>query len=139
MNRDRSIFSKRGKCGMITFWKDEVELLSFLCYINIFTKKLMYSRSINNLWCCSWCKVRSEVNWNNDSVFFIFNYHKTIIIWSDEGKEKSFCILHMLRIHNGLQKLIKKNVYDLHLKKMNPFDRRKPCIKISKGELLFEQ
>ena len=45
----------------------------------------------------------------------------------------------MLRIHTGLCKLSKKNVFDLHLKKMNPFDICEPCIIISKRELLFEQ
>ena len=45
----------------------------------------------------------------------------------------------MLRIHTGLWKLSKTNVYDLNIKKKNPFDIGKPCIKISKSELLFEQ
>ena len=38
-----------------------------------------------------------------------------------------------------MQKLTKKNVYDLHLKIMNPFYIGKPCIKITKSELYFEQ
>ena len=33
----------------------------------------------------------------------------------------------------------KRNVYDLHLKKVNPFDIRVPCINIADSELLFEQ
>ena len=45
----------------------------------------------------------------------------------------------MLRVHTGLLKWIKKNLSDLHLKKMNPFDIRVPCIKIANSELLFEQ
>ena len=45
----------------------------------------------------------------------------------------------MLSIHTGLQKLSKKNLYELHLKKMNPFDIGKPCIMIAKSEVLFEQ
>ena len=45
----------------------------------------------------------------------------------------------MLRIHTGLQKMSKKNVYDLHLKQMNPFEIGKPCIIIAEKELLFEQ
>ena len=45
----------------------------------------------------------------------------------------------MLRIHTGLWKLSKTNVYDLNIKKKNPFDIGKPCIKISKSELSFEQ
>ena len=50
-----------------------------------------------------------------------------------------FCILHMIRIHTGFLKLSKKNVYDLHLKKMYPFEIGKPCIIIARRELLFEQ
>ena len=45
----------------------------------------------------------------------------------------------MLRIHTGFQKLIRKNVHDLHLKQINPFDIRIPCINIAESELLFEQ
>ena len=52
--------------------------------------------------------------------------------------KKRFCILSMLRIHTGLWKLSKKNVYDLHLKQINPFDISKPSIKIAMSELLFE-
>ena len=48
--------------------------------------------------------------------FVCFNFQKTILIRYYEGKERVFCILHMLRIHTGLRKLSKKNVYDLHLK-----------------------
>ena len=44
----------------------------------------------------------------------------------------------MLRIHTGFWKLSKTNVYDFHLKKTNPFDISKPCIKIAKSEVLFE-
>ena len=33
----------------------------------------------------------------------------------------------------------KRNVFDLHLKKMNPFGIPVPCIKITRSELLFEQ
>ena len=47
--------------------------------------------------------------------------------------------LYMLRIHTGLRKLIKTNVYDLHLLKMNPIDIGKPWINIANSELLFEQ
>ena len=44
----------------------------------------------------------------------------------------------MLRIHTGLRKLSKTNVYELHLKK-NPLDIGKPCINITRSEVLFEQ
>ena len=43
----------------------------------------------------------------------------------------------MLRIHTGLRRLSKKNLYDFHLKKS--FDIGVPCIKIADSELLFEQ
>ena len=45
----------------------------------------------------------------------------------------------MLRTHTGLPQLINKNVYDLHLFKINPFEIGKPCIIIAGGELVFEQ
>ena len=45
----------------------------------------------------------------------------------------------MLKIHTGLKKWNKGNVFDLHLKKINPFDIRVPCINIATSELLFEQ
>ena len=45
----------------------------------------------------------------------------------------------MLRIHTGLRKLSKENVHDLHLKTIIPFETGKPCIIISRRELLFEQ
>ena len=43
----------------------------------------------------------------------------------------------MLSIHTGLWKSSK--TYFFILKKKNPFDIIKPCIKIAKSELLFEQ
>ena len=45
----------------------------------------------------------------------------------------------MLRIHTGLRKWSKRKLFDLHLKKINLFDIRVTCIKISNSELLFEQ
>ena len=48
--------------------------------------------------------------------FVCCNFQKNILIRSAEGKENVFCILHILRIHTGLRKTSKKNVYDLHLK-----------------------
>ena len=53
--------------------------------------------------------------------------------------KKGFFILHMLRIHTGLRKCSKRNLFYLHLKKINPFGFRVPYIKISKSGLLFEQ
>ena len=70
--------------------------------------------------------------------FVCCNFQKNILVRSTGGKENVICILHMLRIHTGLRKLIKTNVYDLHLK-INPFHIGKPCIKIAKREVLFEQ
>ena len=67
------------------------------------------------------------------------NFQKTILIRYAKGKEKDFCISNMLRVHTGLLKLIKTNVYDLHINQMNSFDIGKPCIKIAKSEVLFEQ
>ena len=44
----------------------------------------------------------------------------------------------MLRIHNGLQKCSKTNLFDLHINKINPFGIHEPFIKIARNELLFE-
>ena len=50
--------------------------------------------------------------------YFVFrNCKKTILIRSAEVKDEFFCILYMLSIHTGLQKLSKTNVKDLHRKK----------------------
>ena len=38
-----------------------------------------------------------------------------------------------------MRKLSKKNVYDLHLLKMNQFEIGKTCIILARRELLFEQ
>ena len=69
--------------------------------------------------------------------FVCYNYQNTTLIRSAEGKENIFCILHMFRIHTGLWNLSNTNLYDLHLKKFNPFDTSKPCIKIANSEILF--
>ena len=69
--------------------------------------------------------------------FVCRNLKNTILIRAVEGKENVFCILHMSSIHTGLWKLSKTNVYDLHLKNMNPFDIGVPCINIAGSELLF--
>ena len=45
----------------------------------------------------------------------------------------------MLRIHTGLQKWNNNNVYDIHLREINPIGIDQPCIKIAKSELLFEK
>ena len=69
------------------------------------------------------------------SYYFVWcNCQKNILIKSAEGKESFFCILHMLRIHTGLRKLSKKNVYDFYLKNMNLFEIVKPCIIIARRE-----
>ena len=47
--------------------------------------------------------------------FVCCNFQKTILIRSAEGKYLKSCILHLLSIHNGLRKLSKTNLYDLHL------------------------
>ena len=43
----------------------------------------------------------------------------------------------MLSIHAGLMFWNKNNVYDKHLREINPIGIDKPCINISKSELLF--
>ena len=71
--------------------------------------------------------------------FVCHSCKNNILICAAEGKEKVFCILHMLRIYTGLRKWSKRNLFDLNLKKINPFDIGEPCIHIAKSELLFQQ
>ena len=71
--------------------------------------------------------------------FMCRNLQKTILIRYAEFKERVICILHMLKIHTSLWKLSKTNVYELHLKKILAFEIGKPCIKIARSEVLFEQ
>ena len=66
-------------------------------------------------------------------------FKNNIFIRATAGKYKFFCILYMLRIHTTLKKCSKRNVFDLHLQKMNPFGIHEPCIKIARSEVLFEQ
>ena len=73
------------------------------------------------------------------SCFVLLNCKKTVLVRYDKGKETIFCILHMLRIHTGLRKCSKRNIFDLHPKKMNPFAIHVPYIYIVNNELLFEQ
>ena len=71
--------------------------------------------------------------------FVCHNCKDIILVRAAEGKEKVFCILHTLRIHTGLWKWSKRNLFELHILKMNLFDIHVPCINIAKRELLFEQ
>ena len=64
--------------------------------------------------------------------FVCCNFQNTILVWSSEGKERFYFILHMLIIHTVFRKLSKKNVYDLLFKYLNPFDIGKPCIIIER-------
>ena len=67
------------------------------------------------------------------------NCQKSIFIRSAKVNEGVFCILQMLRIHTSLRKWNKNNVYDKHLREINPIGIDKPCINIEKSELLFEK
>ena len=42
----------------------------------------------------------------------------------------------MLRIYTGLRKWNKKDVYKKHLREINPIGINKPCMNITKSELL---
>ena len=62
----------------------------------------------------------------------------SIFIQSANVKEGFFCILQMLRIHTGLRKWNKNNVYHIHIRKNNPIVIDQPCINIANSEVLFE-
>ena len=71
--------------------------------------------------------------------FVCHNYQKYYCRSSCCRQREVFQPLHVLRIHTDLRKCSKAHVFDLHLKKMNPFGIHEPCIKISRSKLLFEQ
>ena len=54
-------------------------------------------------------------------------------------EEGVFCILQMLKIHTGLRKWTNKDRFHILLKKVNPLGIDRPCLKITKYELLFEK
>ena len=68
---------------------------------------------------------------------FVCRYFKNNILMRGAVRKKKF--KYMLSIHIGLRKWKKRNVFELHLKNMNPFDICVPCINITKSELLFEK
>ena len=63
----------------------------------------------------------------------------SIFIPSSNVKEEVFCILQMLKIHNGLRKFTKEDRFHILLKRMNPQGINRPCQKIAKYEMLFEK
>ena len=69
--------------------------------------------------------------------FVCDNCQMSIFIQSNNVKEGFFCILQMLRIHTGLRKWNKNNVYHINLRKKNPNGINQPCIKIANSEVLF--
>ena len=63
----------------------------------------------------------------------------SIFIPSSNVKEEVFCILQMLRIHTGLRKWTKKDLFHIILKNMNPLGIDQTCLTIANNELLFEK
>ena len=66
------------------------------------------------------------------------NCNMSFYIPSSNVKEGVFCILQMLRIHTGLRKWTKNDQLHILLKKMNPLGIDRPCQKIARDEMLFE-
>ena len=71
--------------------------------------------------------------------FVCNNCNMSIFIQSSNVKEGVFCILQMLRIHTGLRKWNKNDLFHIILSDMNPLGIKRPCIMIAKNEVLFEQ
>ena len=67
------------------------------------------------------------------------NCNMSIFIPSSNVKEGVFCILQMLRIHTGMRKWTNDDLFHILLKRMNPLGIDRPCLNISKDELLFEK
>ena len=67
------------------------------------------------------------------------NCNISILIQSYNVKEVVFCILQMLRIHTGLRKWSKKDIFYIILRDMNPLGIKQPCLTIANNEVLFEQ
>ena len=67
------------------------------------------------------------------------NCNMSIFIPYSNVKDGFFCILQMLRIHNGLRKWNKNDRFHTILSDKNPLGIKQPCVMIAKNELLFEQ
>ena len=63
----------------------------------------------------------------------------SIFILSSNVKEGVFCILQMLKIHTGLRKWTKKDLFHIILKNMNTLVIYQPCLTIANNEVLFEK
>ena len=63
----------------------------------------------------------------------------SIFIQSSNVKEGVFCILQILRIHTGLRKWNKKDLFHMLLRDKNPVITNRLCIMIAKNEVLFEK
>ena len=67
------------------------------------------------------------------------NCNISILIQSSNVKEVVFCILQLLRIHTGLRKWNKKDLFHIVLRDMNSLGSKQPCLTIANIEVLFEQ
>jgi hypothetical protein len=52
--------------------------------------------------------------------------------------EQVLCFTHLLHLHTGVRKWSRKNVYDQHLKTMNPLIHER-CSAMNNSQALFEQ
>ena len=70
--------------------------------------------------------------------FVCRNCKNTILVRPAEDKELLMYSTHVKDTY-WFVNWSKRNVFDIHLKRMNPFAISVPCIKIANSELLFEQ
>ena len=71
---------------------------------------------------------------------YVCNKCNTIIfIQYSNDKEGGFGNLQILRIHTGLQKWNKKDLFHMILRDKNPVGINQPCIMIANNEVMFEK
>jgi hypothetical protein len=70
--------------------------------------------------------------------FVCKNCKKTFRVSCGAGMEHVFCFSHILNLHTGIRKWHRNDIYDRHLKAMNPLIHE-PCSEIVSSQILFEQ
>ena len=77
---------------------------------------------------------------NSESIncFVCKNCNLTFRMSNASIPEQALCFTHLLHLHTGVRKWSRKNVYDQHLKAMNPLIHER-CSAMNNSQALFEQ
>ena len=76
---------------------------------------------------------------NSKQHFHCRNCKRVYFIQYTDSKANTFSIMHLLRLHTGVRKFCRRNLYDLHLEAMNPFGVSESCAAIKTDPSLFEK